>query len=75
MNTKHLLSLDRLEGSYNTRNILDLEIPEITLPVAPGRNLAIMMECAARNHILRESVYNAAEIFAKRQKKLIEAGG
>ncbi|MCZ6803803.1 MAG: HPr(Ser) kinase/phosphatase [Proteobacteria bacterium] len=74
MDTKHLLSLDRLEGSYNTRNILDLEVPEITLPVAPGRNLAIMMECAARNHILRDSGYNASEIFAKRQKRLIESG-
>ena len=73
MNTKSLLSLDRLEGSYNTRNILDIEIPEITIPVAPGRNLAIMLECAARNHILRDSGYNASEIFAKRQKKLIEA--
>ncbi len=75
MDTKNLLSLDRLEGSYNTRNILDLEIPEITLPVAPGRNLAIMMECAARNHILRVSGYDAAETFAKRQARLIESGG
>jgi HPr kinase/phosphorylase len=73
MDRKNLLSLDRLEGSYNTRNILDMEIPEITLPVAPGRNLAIMMECAARNHILRVSGYNAAEIFANRQTRLIES--
>jgi HPr kinase/phosphorylase len=74
MDTNNLLSLDRLEGSYNTRNILDMDIPEITLPVAPGRNLAIMMECAARNHILRVSGYNASEIFAKRQSKRIASG-
>ena len=74
MDTNNLLSLDRLEGSYNTRKVLDMEIPEITLPVAPGRNLAIMMECAARNHILRDSGYNASEVFARRQKKLIESG-
>lgn len=73
MDTKNLLAIDRLEGSYNTRNVLDMEIPEITLPVAPGRNLAIMMECAARNHILRVSGYNASEIFAKRQKRLMES--
>ncbi len=75
MDTDNLLSLDRLEGSYSTRSVLDMDIPEITLPVAPGRNLAIMMECAARNHILRDSGYNASEIFAKRQQRLIDAGG
>lgn len=74
MDTNNLLALDRLEGSYNTSKILDIEIPEITIPVAPGRNLAVMMECAARNHILRDSGYNASEIFARRQKKLIESG-
>jgi HPr kinase/phosphorylase len=74
MDNKNLLELDRLEGSYNTRNILDMEIPEITLPVAPGRNLAILMECAARNHILRVSGYNASEIFTKRQTSHIASG-
>lgn len=74
MDAKDLLALDRLEGSFNTRNILDLDIPQITLPVAPGRNLAVMLECAARNHILRDSGYNASEIFAKRQKKLMDSG-
>jgi HPr kinase/phosphorylase len=74
MDIKELLSFDRLSGSYTTRNVLELDIPQITLPVAPGRNLAIMMECAARNHILRDSGYNASEVFAKRQKKLMESG-
>lgn len=74
MDTNDLLSLDRLEGSYDTRNILDMDVPQITLPVAPGRNLAIMMECAARNHILRDSGYNASEVFARRQKRLMESG-
>jgi HPr kinase/phosphorylase len=74
MDIKELLSFDRLSGSYTTRNVLELDIPQITLPVAPGRNLAIMMECAARNHILRDSGYNASEVFAKRQKKLMDSG-
>ena len=74
MNTKDLLNLDRLEGSYKTRSILDMDISQITLPVAPGRNLAVMLECAARNHILRDGGYNAPEIFAKRQLKLMNAG-
>ncbi len=74
MDKNDLLSLDRLEGSYNTRSILDMEVPQITIPVAPGRNLAIMLETAARNHILRDSGYNATEIFEKRQRGLMEPG-
>ncbi len=74
MDKENLLALDRLEGSYSTQNVLELDVPEITLPVAPGRNLAIMMECAARNHILRADGYNASEVFAKRQQSLIDAG-
>ena len=63
--------IDRLEGSYTTQTILDLEIPEITLPVAPGRNLAVLLECAARNHMLRMSGYNASEEFSERQRHII----
>lgn len=74
MDANDLLSLDRLEGSYKTRSVLDMDIPQITLPVAPGRNLAIMTECAARNHTLRDSGYNASEVFARRQKRLMESG-
>ena len=72
MDKETLMSLDRLEGSYRNRNVLDLEVPEITLPVAPGRNLAVLLECAARNHILRRSGYNAADDFSERQRTLIE---
>ncbi len=71
LDNKDVLKLDRFEGSYTSRDVLGLAIPEITLPVTPGRNLAIMMECAARNHMLRVGGYNAPEVFAKRQSKLI----
>lgn len=66
-----VLELNRLEGSYRQRDILDLQVAEITLPVAPGRNLAVMVECAARNHILRNSGYNAADDFSDRQREII----
>jgi len=75
LDNKKIHNLDRLEGSYSERDVLGLGIPEITLPVAPGRNLAVMMECAARNHMLRLSGYNAAEIFAKRQEKYMHQQG
>lgn len=74
LSNKSVKQIDRLEGSYTTKNILDLEIPEITLPVAPGRNLAVLLECAARNHMLRISGYNASEEFAERQQLMISKG-
>lgn len=67
LSKESIKQIDRLEGSYTTQNILDMEIPEITLPVAPGRNLAVLLECAARNHMLRISGYNASEELTKRQ--------
>lgn len=62
---------NRLEGTYRTHRILDIDVPEITLPVAPGRNLAVLVECAARNHILRMGGYNSSEDFVKRQAQII----
>ena len=63
---------DRLGDSIKTVNILGLKIPEVTLPVAPGRNLAVLVEAAARNHLLNMNGYNAAEEFIKRQNQAIE---
>lgn len=71
MDKKRLLKLDRLEGSYRTQRVLDVDIPEITVPVAPGRNLAVLVECAAHSHLLRISGYNASQDFAERQRQLI----
>ena len=62
---------DRIGNSQNTVNILGLNIPEVTLPVAPGRNLAVLVEAAARNHLLNINGYNAAEEFIKRQNQAI----
>ena len=63
LESDRVVNLDRLAGSYRTRDVLGVEVPEITLPVAPGRNLAVLVECATRNHILRMGGYNAAEDF------------
>ena len=71
LSKKSIKQIDRLEGSYTTQTILDLEIPEITLPVAPGRNLAVLLECAARNHMLRMSGYNASEELTERQTAMM----
>lgn len=75
MGKERLLKLDRLEGSYRTQRVLEVDIPEITVPVAPGRNLAVLVECAAHSHLLRMSGYNASQDFADRQRQLIQQTG
>ncbi len=67
-----MLKLDRLEGSHRLLKVLDIDVPEITLPVAPGRNLAILLEAAARNHGLRLGGYNASEAFITNQQEMID---
>jgi HPr kinase/phosphorylase len=41
------------------------------MPVAPGRNIAILVEVAARNHLLKERGYDAARHFAERVDELV----
>jgi HPr kinase/phosphorylase len=64
--------MDRLHGSRQIRKIQDVEIPEITLPVGPGRNLAVLLEAAVRNYILYSKGYDASEAFIERQKLRLE---
>jgi len=64
--------IDRLRGNRNTRSILDVEVPVFTLPIAPGRNLAVLVEAAVRNHILSLNGYNAAQDFITIQENLIQ---
>jgi HPr kinase/phosphorylase len=47
-------------------DLLGLKIPLIRMPVAPGRNLAILVEVAARNQLLRTRGINAARELAAR---------
>ncbi len=63
--------IDRLDSRQRSRRILDVDIPEVILPVAPGRDLAVIIEAAVRNHVLYLNGYNAAEDFIKRQQHAI----
>ena len=47
-------------------NILGIDIPSLTIPVHPGRNLAIILEIAAMNNRQKKMGYNTAEEFNKR---------
>ena len=56
---------DRLGINENTVNILGVEVAAITIPVTPGRNLAVILEVAAMNQRQKYMGYNAAQEFIK----------
>ena len=59
-------------GDSGTRHVLDLDVPLITLPVMPGRNLAVLTEAATRLHILRTKGIDPAAMFIARHSNLLE---
>lgn len=63
---------DRLGLVDEYTNILGLDIPSLTIPVRPGRNLAIIFEVAAMNNRQRRMGYNAAEELNKRIMEQME---
>ena len=64
------LGLD--DASYE---ILGLRLPLIRMPVAPGRNTAILVEVAARNQLLRSRGHHAAHVLADRLAERLRAEG
>ncbi len=57
---------DRMGMDEEKLNILGIEVPSITVPVRPGRNLAIILEIAAMNNRQKKMGYNTAAEFNKR---------
>jgi HPr kinase/phosphorylase len=51
--------------------ILGLRVPLIRMPVAPGRNIAILVEVAARNQLLRARGHHAARLLADRLEETL----
>ncbi len=67
-------SYDRLGLIEETTELLNVKVPRVLLPVKPGRNLAIVIEVAARNFQLRRLGYNAAEQLDNRLMDLAKGG-
>lgn len=63
---------DRFGLDDETIDILGIKIPSLTIPVRPGRNLAVIFEIAAMNHRQKKMGYNTAAEF---DKKLMEKFG
>ncbi len=60
-NAENPLEHDRLDDGYGQKKILGVKVARVQIPVAPGRNLAVLVEAAARNHLLREHGYNSSK--------------
>ena len=54
-------SYDRIGDEASTVTYLGVKLPKLTIPVSPGRNLAIIIEVAARNYRLKSMGYDASE--------------
>jgi HPr kinase/phosphorylase len=65
---------ERLGIDENTFDLFGVKVPLISMPVAPGRNLAILVEVAARNQLLRSRGLNAARDLAARLDGQLRAG-
>ena len=57
---------DRMGLDEQTASILDIDVPSVTIPVKPGRNLAVIIEVAAMNNRQKKMGYNAAYELLKR---------
>jgi len=73
MNDDNLGTFNRLTGQTKVQKILDVEIPVTIVPVAPGRNLSVIVEAAVRNHILRNNGYDASQQLIDRQQLAIDS--
>lgn len=71
--TKDRPSIDyeRLGIEYDHVNMLGVDIPKVTIPIFPGKNITVISEVVAMNHILRIHGCNAALDFEKRMVELL----
>ena len=64
---------DRLGMETQYTEILDVKVPSITVPITPGRNLAVIFEVAAMNNRQKRMGYNAAVEFTEQMSKYFTA--
>ncbi len=65
---------DRLGLTNETISCMGVSLPKVTIPITPGRNLAVIMELAAMNNRQKKMGFNAAEILAADHDAAIDAG-
>ena len=65
---------ERLPLAEQSEEILGVTVRKVVIPVAAGRNLAVLLEAAVRNYILQLRGINSSAEFVARQKRAMEAG-
>lgn len=66
--------LERLPLKPGTERLMDVEIHKVTIPVAAGRNLAVLTEAAVRNHVLQMRGIDSTREFIERQSQAMRPG-
>ncbi|HEX8043791.1 HPr(Ser) kinase/phosphatase [Candidatus Deferrimicrobium sp.] len=66
---------DRLGLEDETIEILGVRLPSLLIPISPGRNLATIVEVAARNHLLKQLGVHSARHFVDRQARRARGSG
>ncbi len=66
---KSMPALDRLNTSLQQEEVLGVKIVKIKIPVAAGRNIAVLVEVAIRNHVLLLRGINATKQLMQRQQR------
>jgi HPr kinase/phosphorylase len=66
---------DRLGIEEKNTTILGLEVRALLLPVSPGRNVAVIVEVAARNFLLQRRGHHAGEELSRRIQRAMERAG
>ncbi len=61
----------RLGMVEDTYRLLDVELPMVKVPITPGKNITVLCEVIAMNHLLRHYGYDPAEVFAQRLSERI----
>jgi HPr kinase/phosphorylase len=65
---------ERLPLDAETQDILGVMVPKVLLPVAAGRNLAVLVEAAVRNYILQLRGFDSTQEFIERQSRALSRG-
>ncbi len=64
---------DRTGIDEQHERLMDIPVPKVRLPIRPGRNVASIVEVAARNHLLKLQGHNAAHAFKQKLEARLKA--
>src|SRR5262245_35854150 len=67
--------LERLPLAASTQTVLEVEVRKVSIPVAAGRNLAVLVEAAVRNYFLQLRGIGSTRDFIERHEQHLRASG